>query len=232
MRRQLPILAALAFVLAAPTAAAARVPEYQRVIVARHADAALVALDGCVLTEVFVSGMDGVFGQRPGPVNRQGLTGVGVRQRDVCASAASMGGIGLYAAGGGGGDMIFDGLGQTLDRLESDVHFSEALLEADVPVINEASGAGDPVTVRIDLRWTLVGTLDRETGHLHVRVPGEGNVVSHQNTRMGNATVSGTVWIGDEAFAFDGVEGAHLEEVRYGCQVVAHPSAGEPDLSC
>ena len=232
MRRHSAILVVLALVLAAPATPAAAVPDYQRVVVSRHADAALVSLDGCVLTEVFVSAMDGVFGGRPGPIDRQGLTGVGVRQSDMCSAAASLGAFGVYAAGGSEGTLIFDGLGQTLDGLRSDVHFSRAWLDATVPVVNEAPGGGEEIAVRVDLTWSLVGALVRDTGHLHVRVPGEGNVVSHQNTRMGGATVSGTVWIGDEAFAFDGVEGAHLQEVKYGCQVVAHPAADEPDLSC
>jgi hypothetical protein len=233
MRRHLPLLGALMVILAMPSVASAAVPDYQRVIVSRHADAALTSLDGCVLTEVFVSGMDGAFGGRPGPINRQGLTGVGVRQIDICRGAASMGGFGIFAAGGGGGGtLLFDGLGQTLDPLGSDVHFRTAWLRATVPMINEASPDAEDVVVSIDLTWSLVGTLDRDTGHLHVRLPGEGNVVSHQNTRQGDAIVSGTVVIGDQDFVFDVVEGAHLEEVKYGCQVVAHPSVGEPDLSC
>jgi hypothetical protein len=229
MRRRLPILAAV-LAAAIPMTATAAVPDYQRVITSRHADAAFASLNGCVLTEIFVSGMDGVFGGRPGPINRQGLTGVGVRQRDICAGAASMTGIGVQAAGGGG-DLIFDGLGQTLDPLGSTVHLDRAWLRAEVPMVNEAPGGGEEVVVTIDLAWTLVGKLARDTGHLHVRVPGEGNVNSHQNTLMGDAVVSGTVSVGGSSFVFSDVEGAHLSQVKYGCQVVAHPG-GEPDLSC
>ncbi len=230
MRRLLPLLAVVALVGAVPATAVAAVPDYQRVIVSRHADAALVAIDGCVVTEVFVSAMDAKFGGRPGPNIRQGLTGVGVRQSDACAGAASMGSIGIFAAGGGGGALLFDGLGQTFDPLGSNVHFDRAWLSVDVPMVDEVSG--DEVIVTLDLAWSLVGELERDTGHLHVRVPGEGNVNSHQNTLMGDATVSGTVVIGSEVLTFDSVEGAHVQQVKYGCQVVAHPSAGEPDLSC
>ena len=213
-----------------PGAATAVVPDYQRVIKSRHADAALATISGCIVTEVFVSGMDAVYGGRPGPISRQGLAGVLVRRSDLCSGAASMGGIGIFAAGGGsGGDVVFDGLGQTLDALGSTVHFDRAWLDAEIPVMNEVSG--EEVMVGINLTWDLVGELDRDTGHLHVRVPGEGNVNSHQNTLMGDATVGGTVIIGDEVLTFDRVEGAHLQQVKYGCQVVAHPS-GEPDLSC
>ena len=232
MRRLITLLAVVTTLVAIPATAIAAVPDYQRVITSRHADAALASLDGCVLTEVFVSGMDGVFGGRPGPINRQGLTGIGVRQRDLCAAAASMGSIGIYAAGGGGGALVFDGLGQTLDPLGSNVHLDRAWLRADVPMVNEAPGGGETVAVSVNLTWTLVGELARDTGHLHVRVPGEGVVNSHQNTLMGDATVSGTVRIGDATYTFDGVEGAHLQQVKYGCQVIPHPGIGEPDLSC
>ncbi|MDQ3689414.1 MAG: hypothetical protein M3406_05150 [Chloroflexota bacterium] len=234
MRRPLSLLAAALLVASAiPATASAAVPDYQRVITSRFADAALASLDGCVLTEVFVSGTDAVFGGRPGPINRQGLAGVLVRQNDVCAGAASLGHLGIFAAGGGGGGTpIFDGLGQTLGRLGSTVHFDRAWVRTEIPVVNEVAGRGEQVVVALELTWSLVGDLDRDTGHLHVREPGEGNVNSHQNTLMGEATVSGTVRIGTDVYTFDGVDGAHLQQVKYGCQVIAHPSAGEPDLSC
>lgn len=233
MRRRLSILVATTVLAAAiPMTAMAAVPDYQRVISSRHADASpLTSIDGCILTEFFISGMDAVYGGRPGPVNRQGLTGVGVRQRDLCGAAVSMGRLGIFAAGGGG-ELIFDGLGSTLDRLGSSTRFDRAWLTADVPVVNEVPGSGEDVVVSVDLTWSLVGELARDTGHLHVRVPGEGSVNSHQNTLMGEATVSGTVVMAGHTYVFDGIEGFHLEQVKYGCQVVAHPSAGEPDLSC
>jgi hypothetical protein len=36
----------------------------------------------------------------------------------------------------------------------------------------------------------------------------------------------------DKTFSFSGVDDAHVQQVKYGCQVIARPSAGEPDLSC
>jgi hypothetical protein len=233
MRRSLSIVAAVLLLAASsPTTTVAAVPDYQRVITSRHADAALASIDGCILTEVFVSGMDAAFGGRPGPVEWQGLASIGVRQSDVCAGGTSLGQLGAFGAGGGTGTIVFDGLSQTLDPLATTVHFDRAWLRVSMPMTNEASTASEEVTVSVDLEWTLVGELARDTGHLHVRAPGEGNVNSHQNTLMGDATVTGTVVIGEQDFAFHAVEGAHLQEVRYGCQVIAHPSAGDPDLSC
>ena len=214
MRRLRSLLLVVALGAAMPATVAAAVPDYQRVISSRHADVALASLDGCVLTEIFVSGMDAVFGGRPGPIQRQGLTGVGVRQSDICTAAASLGHLGLYSAGGGaGGTLLFDGLGQTLDRLGSSVRFDRAWLRAAVPVVNEVA-SGDAEVVSVDLSWTLVGELTRDTGHLHVRVPGEGNVNSHQNTLMGDAVVSGTVTIGDQTYVFNDVVEAHLQQVK------------------
>jgi hypothetical protein len=227
--RRLTLSFAALLLAAVPSVATAAVPDYQRVIQSRHADAALEAVDGCVITQIFVSAMDGTFGGRPGPIHRQGLTGVGVRRFDACAGAASASGLGLHAAGGGG-STLFDGLGQTLDRLDSTVHFDRAWVTASIPVVNEVDG--EEITVRVDLHWRLVGELERDTGHLHVRVPGEGNVNSHQNTLMGGAVVSGTVTIGSDVLTFRDVDGAHLQQVKYGCQVIAHPATGEPDLSC
>jgi hypothetical protein len=230
--RRLLLLAPFILAAALPPATAAAVPDYQRVITSRHADAALVSLKGCVMTEVFVSSMDGAFGGRPGPINRQGLTGVLVRQSDMCEGAASMGGIGVFAAGGGSGTILFDGLGQTLDPLESTIHFDRAWVRASIPMINEAVADAEETVVTVDLVFTLVGDLERDTGHLHVAAPGEGNVNSHQNTLSGSAIVSGTVVIDGDSFSFSGAQDAHLQQVKYGCQVIARPAAEDPDLSC
>ena len=40
--------------LAVPAMAFGAVPEYQRVISSRHADAAVASVDGCLLSEVFL----------------------------------------------------------------------------------------------------------------------------------------------------------------------------------
>ncbi|MCA1569696.1 MAG: hypothetical protein LC798_05110 [Chloroflexi bacterium] len=230
MRRFISIIVVVLLGAALPSVAVAAVPDYQRVIVSRHADAALTTLDGCVLTEVFVSGADAAFGGRPGPVNKQGLSSVLVRRSELCQASASLATVGVHAAGGIGGVVLFDGLGRTLAPLASTVHFDQAWLQTAIPLVNEANG--DEVVIGLDLTWDLVGGLERDTGHLHVRVPGEGNVNSHQNTLTGDAVVSGTVTIGSEVLSFEGVDGAHLQQVKYGCQVIAFPAAGDPDLSC
>jgi hypothetical protein len=232
MRRFISMLAAGFLLAALPATAGATVPAYNQVIVSRSADAALVAADGCIITEIFVSASDAVYGGRPGPVNKQGLTGVGIRRTDVCtAGGASLASLGLHAAGGGGGGVVvFDGLGSTLDALGSTSHFDEAWLRATLPVVNEVTA--EEVTVTVDLEWSLVGELDRDTGHSHIPPQlFDGTVNSHWNSLMGEATVRGTVTIGTQTSTFANVEGAHLQQLKYGCQVIVHDKTNG-DLDC
>lgn len=208
--------------------ATAAVPDYQRVINSRFTDAALVDSAGCIRTELFVSSSDNVFGGHPGPVNKQGLTSILVRRLDTCAGATESG-PGAAAAPPPAGTVIFDGIGQTLDPLESTARFERAWIDAVLPVLDEVSG--QTVPVHLDLVWTLVGEFDRDTVHSHVRVPHGAIVNSHSQTLMGDALVGGTVTIGSEALEFGPTEGAHLQQVKYGCQVVSHPQ-GDADLDC
>lgn len=48
---------------------------------------------------------------------------------------------------------------------------------------------------------------------------------------MGDAVVSGTVSIGTDLYSFERAEDAHLQQVKYGCQVISHPN-GNTDLDC
>jgi hypothetical protein len=216
-------------VVVAPATVEAGVPQYQRVITARSAlpTAALVAVEGCIRTEVWADSSDNVFGGRPGRVNKQGLTSVLVVGYDTCTH-----GLGGSAAGGGGdpGTVIFEGFGQTLDRLRSTPRFDRAWIDATLPVVDEVSG--ETLTVRLALTWTLVGEFDRDTGHSHVRFPHEGIVNSHTQTLTGDALVSGEVSIGADRLTFPPTGGAVLSQVKSGCQVIVFPHASGTDLSC
>jgi hypothetical protein len=48
---------------------------------------------------------------------------------------------------------------------------------------------------------------------------------------VGATTVGGTVAIGDETLTFTDVKGAHLQQPKYGCQVIVHVKM-EGDLGC
>lgn len=209
--------------------AQAGVPDYQRVIKARSADptAPLVVEEECSRTEIWVNSSDNMFGGRPGRVVKQGLTSVSVTRYDTCAEPDE-----VTAAAGGGkhGVIVFDGMGQTLDRLRTSPRLDRAWVDAVVPVLDDVSGRTVPV--RVDLTWTLVGPLEKDTVHSHVRRPHEGIVVSHSQTRTGDAVVAGEVWIDEERLSFGPTPGAVLSQVKYGCQVILHPRSSGSDLSC
>jgi hypothetical protein len=227
-RRLLVSVAAALCVAVAPTStASADVPEYQRVIKSRFADAALVDVTGCIRTVIFVSSSDNVFGGRPGPVNKQGLTGVLVEQWNTCAGADAA--VHPSAAPPPDGEPIFSGIGQTLDPLHTNAQFDRAWISVTVPVLDEISE--HTVPVRLELQWSLVGEFDRDTTHSHVRVAHGAIVNSHSQTLMGDAIVRGTVTIGSDRLVFGPTTGAHLQQVKYGCQVITHPH-GDVDLDC
>lgn len=81
-------------------AGASVIEDYARVIRSRHAGATFVRIDGCIQTELFVSAMDATFGSRHGPVNKQGLVGIFLARRDVCAEPGPKGYPLVYAADG------------------------------------------------------------------------------------------------------------------------------------
>jgi hypothetical protein len=118
---------------------------------------------------------------------------------------------------------------QQAGPLDSTARFDRAWIQATLPVLDEVSGRSVPV--RLDLRWSLVGELQRETVHSHVRVPQGAIVNSHSQTLTGDSVVSGMVAIGSDVLTFGPTGGAHVQQVKYGCQVVAHPH-GDADLSC
>lgn len=210
-----------------PDPAGAAVPEYQRVIKARSAapTAALVAVQGCIRTEIWAASSDNVFGGRPGRVAKQGLTSVVVTQYDDCIVPGS-----AKAGGGGSGVVVFDGFGQTLDRLRSAPRFDRAWVDVTLPVVDDISGRS--VLVRLALTWTPTGAFDRDLSHTHVRVPHEGIVNSHTQTLTSAAVISGSVWMGADRLTFEPTEGAVLSQLKYGCQVIVYPHTAGSDLSC
>lgn len=213
----------------APAIVEAGVPQYQRVISARSAlpTAALVSVEGCIRTEVWADSSDNVFGGRPGRVNKQGLTSVLVVRYDTCTRR-----LGASTAAGGGepGTVIFEGFGQTLNRLRTTPRFDRAWIDATLPVLDDVSG--ETLSVRLALTWTLVGEFDRDVGHTHLRFPHEGIVNSHTQTLTGDALVSGEVSIGADRLTFPPTGGAVLSQVKSGCQVIVFPHASGTDLSC
>lgn len=213
--------AALALVLGAvPNVSLAAQPVREHVIVANHADAVFTTQDGCILTQVFISSMDAMFSGSPaGPVNKQGLTGVGVIRSDTCQEPQ-----------GKGYPRVFDGLGQTLQPLVAgSAPAQSASLQAVIPVTDDISGVTHEIT--LDLTWAAVTPAQHDTTRSHVREPRGAIVNSAANTWMADAVAFGSVTLdGDTLVAGETYE-AHLSRTKQNCLVVQHPQGGA-DFDC
>jgi hypothetical protein len=212
-----PLIAAV-LMAALPALAAAAIPDYQRVISLRHADATFASLDGCLLSEVFLGSTDAVFGGRPGPVNKQGLTDVSLRVSDTCQPPE-----------GKGFPVVAMWQGQTLDSLGSTSQLTAAWIDAAIPVLDDVSGGSAVAHLVMD--WSAAGPFDHDPGHLHVRLPQEGTVNSHWNNWMRPAVASGRLEIDGTTLQIGPTSDAHLSLVKYGCQTIIHPGSGA-DLDC
>jgi hypothetical protein len=212
-------LLALGISVALPNVALAAVPEGYHVIRSRAADAAFSSQSGCILTEVFVSSSENVFGGRPGRVNKQGLTNVMMIRSDTCLPREGK----HYPA-------VFRAIGQTLDPLGTTARLDRAWVISSMRATDIVSARD--VSLRIALNWTLVGTLQRDTGHGHVRIPGVGIVNGHTNTLMGSAVAWGTVTVDSVPAALARTTEAHLQQIKAVCQVIFYPHATSADLDC
>jgi hypothetical protein len=197
-------------------AGASVIDDYARVIRSRHAGATFVQRDGCIQTDVFVSAMDATFGSRPGPVNKQGLVGIFVARRDLCAEPGPKGYPVVYAADG-----------STLDRLSSTPQFSRAWLSTSVPATDMD---GNPVSLVVNLRWSPTTPFERS----HVRgdawLPDGVKFGAHVHTfahgLRAEALAWGEITIDGQVLTLAPTADAQLEQVRYFCQVIQHPRGG------
>jgi hypothetical protein len=220
MRRIIAVAGALALLTALlTTAASANVPESQyQVISARNAYAAFFMTNGCYETQVWVSSSDGVYGGRPGPVSKQGLTSLDMVVYDTCQPS-----VGKHPP------VISEVFAQDLTRLGSSPRMQTAWVAASYDVRDEATG--EPVTVAVSITWQLDGELSHDTSHIHVPPSDQGIANSHENDLRGAAVAWGSLAINDETIELVPTSEAGLELIRAGCQVIPRP--GMPtELAC
>ena len=121
-------------------------------------------------------------------------------------------------------------IGISFDRsTESTPQFDRAWVHAAVPVYDDVTGAESVATM--DLTWTSTGRATPDPTHLHVRFPGVAVVNSHDNDMLVDAVATGTIEIGDLVVSVSSTD-ARLSTVKAGCQVIIHPGAENPDVSC
>lgn len=207
--------AAMVALTAAPAGAA---PNIYHTISSSHGSAAVVDTVGCEQTEIFVSSSVAMFAAQPGPVNKQGLTGVFVRITDVCAAAP-----GEIGAAAGGGVVLFQADGQNLAPLVVDPRLTTASITTE---LTGTDGVGNPVTISLSASWAGTAPLQHDTVSSHENFPGVGNVNSTDNNlrRAATATVSVTV-NGLTAAGTD--SNAVLEQVKARCIEIARPGVEE-----
>ncbi len=221
MRRFLSPLGIIVLLVGAlPATAAARVPTDQyQVISARNADAAFSSLDGCIETDAFISSSDATYGGRPGPVNKQGLTSILLIRYDTCQPM-----VGKHFP------TVFEGIGQTFDPLVSSARLDRASISATMPLTDDVSGT--TTSLQLDLSWQLVGALQHDTAHSHVRLPGDGIVNSHENDLLGDAVAGGSLILGSETIVLGPSLDAHLQLIKAGCQKLVDPHQAFDELAC
>ncbi len=220
MRRFFTSLGITVLIASLPAAAAASVPTDQyQVISARNADAAFTSLDGCTETDLFVSSSDAIYGGRPGPVSKQGLTSVLLIRYDTCQPM-----VGKHFP------TVFEGIAQTLAPLGSTPRLDRAWIGTTMPLTDDVSGA--TVSVRLDLGWQLVGALQHDTAHSHVRLPGDGIVNSHENDLLGDAVAGGSLVLDHETIVLGPTFDAHLQLIKAGCQKLVDPHQAFDELAC
>ena len=197
-------------------AGASVIEDYARVIRSRHAGATFVRIDGCIQTELFVSAMDATFGSRHGPVNKQGLVGIFLARRDVCAEPGPKGYPLVYAADG-----------STLDSLSTTPQFSRAWLDATIPATDMD---GNPVSVALSLRWSPTMPFERSHVHDNGWLPEGVKFGAHVHTfshgLRADAVASGQVTVDGQLLTLAPTTDAQMEQVRYFCQVIQHPRGG------
>ncbi len=209
------VVAALLGVALLPLAAgpAQAAPNIYHTITSTHANATLTQLNGCILSEVFVSSSVAKYASQPGPVNKQGLTGVIVRVSDVCTGTPAA------AAAPGGGNVLFQADGRSNAALTVDQRLTKASVKTSLA---GEDGNGNPVTIELDASWIGTGVLDHTTLSSHENIPGVGIVNATDNNlrRPAEATVSVSV----DGRTITGTDsGAVLEQVKSRCIEVAHP---------
>lgn len=201
-------------------------------------------LDECLLGEVFVSSSVGTYAAQPGPVNKQGLTGVFVRVSDICAEPE---GDVEAAAGGGGGAVVLEADGQLYDDLR-DGELNGAALQVDprlrwawvataIPGTATAYTDGVPgdafeVVILLDASWVGIGELEHTTVVTHSNLQPDGVVNSTANDlrRVAEAEVS-VVVDGWSVSGFDPGQDAGgnavLEQSKSRCIEVPRPGVEE-----
>ncbi|HET7801556.1 MAG TPA: hypothetical protein VFL38_14125, partial [Humibacillus xanthopallidus] len=196
--------------------AGAAQPRIYHTISSTHGSATLVVTQGCEVSEVFLSSSKAMYAAQPGPVGKQGLTGVFVRVTDTCASSRGL----VAAPAAGGGSVVFEADVQNGAPLVVDPRLTRASVTTD---LSGTDADGEPVTVHLVATWTGTGPLEHSTVSTHTHFA-EGNVSANDNNLRRAAIASVSVQVAGRSVS-GRTEDASLEQVKSHCIEVPRPGA-------
>ena len=226
MKRAFAILAAVTVPLAlgplvaAPAGAAQ--PRIYHTISSTLGSATIDVTQGCERSEVFVSSSTAMYAAQPGPVGKQGLTGVFVRVTDVCEESPALAASAVTPAAGGGGTVLFEADAQNRAPLVVDPRLTNASVTTALP---GTDGNGDPVTVHLVATWTGTGPLEHTTESTHTRFD-DGNVNATDNNLRRLATAAVSVRVDGRSITGEDTA-AVLEQTKSRCIEVPRPGVEE-----
>jgi hypothetical protein len=170
------------------------------------AEAAFSSVDpsGCVVTDLFLFGLDGRR-REGGDLVRESMAGMSIRKVDVCTDTQ------LVIAGGSSP--------VPAPAFQIDSRLRAATLNATLEVFDFVSLTSFPVEVSVS--WTGTGAIRREKQHFQVKRPGlKANFRFDGLTR--DATASGTVSDGTTNFTPEPAVFADMYSVKTGEVVIRH----------
>lgn len=208
------IVAGLAVLALAPLAAmpaAAGPPRHYHTITSTHGGASVTAeVEECLEAAVWVSSSVAMYASQPGPVNKQGLTGVLVQMVDTCTPN------GAGMAGGGGGAVIFESDARGMVPLVVDNRLTSARVSA---ALHDVDTGED---VHLTVTWTGTGPLEHSTVVTHENLQPYGVVNSTANELRRAAVAEVSVEAG--GYVITGTDdGATLEQTKSRCIEVPRP---------
>lgn len=213
------VLLALAMVLPIPVRADTPLENH---VISRDAYAVFTSESECTTVNVYVNSSTNMFFPAHGDgggVSKQGLTSLAIIVEDTCATAESV----SVFAGGGGGAVIADWMGQTQAALAVRGNLNEAHLVAVIPMVDQVSG--DEAVASVDMTWTATGPDLVRPSHIHLRWPHTVVLNSNSNDTLRDAVASGTVLFEGVNLTPNPTDGL-LSATRFHCRQIGFAQIG------
>jgi hypothetical protein len=226
-----------AMFLAVPATAIAAPPNIYHSIKVTMASAYFVRQDDCMQTEVWISAVDGKWASQGGGVTTSGDLAVSLRVVDTC-EPTDVSAIVPMAGGGGGGTVLYDGMGRAPVALGSTPRIDAAWSSATVEMEDQLTGETMPVYAAVS--WTGGDLSHETTPNNHGKCAGgeclpwmadfEVIVNTHDNNLRRDAVATIELIVDGTSIAFEPSADASIEQVKSSCmEIPAGTFSGEAD---